>query len=142
MCGIIFALYSDERSKEYILNNVDSIKHRGPENTNVIDDEKEKYILGFHRLKIIGDPCFLEEVTKDYDIGNQPFITDNYTFACNGEIYNYKALTNAHNLEKSKIRSDVEIIAKLLEIDIEKNNYLETFNKIDGDFAFIFIYNW
>jgi len=106
MCGIIFALYSDERSKEYILNSVDSIKHRGPENTNVIDDEKEKYILGFHRLKIIGaakllskgqDPCFLEEVTKDYDIGNQPFITDNYTFACNGEIYNYKALTNAHN---------------------------------------------
>jgi len=149
MCGIIFALYSDERSKEYILNSVDSIKHRGPENTNVIDDEKEKYILGFHRLKIIGaakllskgqDPCFLEEVTKDYDIGNQPFITDNYTFACNGEIYNYKALTNAHNLEKTKIRSDVEIIAKLLEIDIEKNNYLETFNKIDGDFAFIFIY--
>ena len=129
MCGIIFALYSDERSKEYILNNVDSIKHRGPENTNIIDDEKEKYILGFHRLKIIGT-----------DIGNQPFITDNYTFVCNGEIYNYNALINAHNLDKLEIRSDVEIIPKLLEIDIEKNNYLETFNKIDGDFAFVFLY--
>jgi len=128
MCGIIFALYSNERSKEYILKNVDSIKHRGPENTQIIDNENNKYILGFHRLKIIGDS----------DIGNQPFISEKYTFACNGEIYNYKELANSHNVDG--LRSDVEIIAKLLEIGINNDNLSETFQKIDGDFAFVFLY--
>lgn len=140
MCGIIFALYADSESKKHIINNIDTIKHRGPENTSVVDtnidndidndNNSSGYILGFHRLKIIGNN----------DIGNQPFINDKYTFACNGEIYNYKALANSENIDSLELKSDVEIIAKLLNIDIENKTDLQTFEKIDGDFAFVFIY--
>jgi asparagine synthase (glutamine-hydrolysing) len=138
MCGIIFSLYSDETDKKIILQNVQSIKHRGPENTNIIDNKEDKYILGFHRLKIIGNN----------EIGNQPLLDKYWVFACNGEIYNYKDLSTGYDL--NNLRSDVEIIPKLLEIDINnwKNGqnksvndaFLKTFKKFDGDFACIYLY--
>lgn len=139
MCGIIFSLYSNSEEADKILKNVNLIKHRGPENTNVIDDKEDKYILGFHRLKII----------ENSEIGNQPLLDKYWIFACNGEIYNYKELAIGYNL--INLRSDIEIIPKLLEIDINNhkcefdknfinNAFSKTFQKLDGDFACVFIY--
>jgi asparagine synthase (glutamine-hydrolysing) len=127
MCGVVFSLFSNEEEKEMIIKNVNKIKHRGPENTTII--ETNSYVLGFHRLKIIGNS----------DIGNQPFVNDNWTFACNGEIYNYKELMIGHNIDS--LKSDVEIIPKLL-----NNNKMDVFSLInkfklfDGDFACVHLY--
>ncbi len=129
MCGVVFSLFSNEEEKEMIIKNIDKIKHRGPENTTIV--ENKSYVLGFHRLKIIGNN----------DIGNQPFVNDNWAFACNGEIYNYKELMIGHNIDS--LKSDVEIIPKILGQSSSYNDFslINKFKLFDGDFACIYIYN-
>jgi asparagine synthase (glutamine-hydrolysing) len=124
MCGVIFSLINCESDKELILEQINKIQYRGPDNTTTI--QTDKYFLGFHRLKIIGNN----------DTGNQPFVTDKWTFGCNGEIYNYKELMNGHHT--GPLKSDVEIIPKLLEGN--EHNAHKMIGLLDGDFAFVYVY--
>src|SRR5690606_21347103 len=61
------------------------ISYRGPDNT-VVKDFGPNGWMGFHRLKIMDLS----------DAGNQPLSYNNIHVVCNGEIYNYKELTNIY----------------------------------------------
>lgn len=76
--------------------------------------------MGFHRLAI----------NDLSDSGNQPFVMDNITLICNGEIYNHKELTIAYNIE-TKSNSDCEVILHLY----KKIGFDQTINLLDGVFA-------
>lgn len=121
MCGI-FALLNNH--DEILPNTIDmainKAKHRGPENTTIIN--KQGYVFGFHRLAINGiDP-----------ISNQPFDINNCLLMCNGEIYNHKKLFNLLNIKPST-NSDCEIIIHLY----RKYGIDTTLQMLDGVFSFI-----
>jgi len=125
MCGI-FAILNQEINnniyKSFLLG-----KKRGPENSIIIaGDESNNIILGFHRLAING----LDSIS------NQPINLNNITLICNGEIYNYKELSQNYNF-KLNTNSDCEVILHLyLKFGINK-----TLIMLDGVFAFILIDN-
>lgn len=125
MCGI-FALFNNDSSfsKEFIKEEFEKGKARGPENSVLVDNVKS--IFGFHRLAINGLNS----------ISNQPIIINDILLICNGEIYNYKELYSLLNVEPTT-QSDCEVIIHLyLKYGIE-----QTLQMVDGVFAFILLDN-
>ena len=130
MCGI-FGIISNtniniDKSKELFQMFTNS-SHRGPDNS-IFKHITNKILFGFHRL------C----INDRSKYGDQPFHLDQYPhlhLICNGEIYNYKELTEQHNftLESS---SDCEIILHMY----VKYGIEQTIKLLDGVFAFA-IYN-
>ena len=130
MCGISAIL---NNTQNYIETNVISssveksfnkAKHRGPDNSNILLDNDNNIIIGFHRLAING-----------LNSGaNQPLVIDDIILVCNGEIYNYKEIY--HQLQiKPLTDSDCEVIIHLYkQFGID---YL--LNVLDGVFAFILL---
>jgi asparagine synthase (glutamine-hydrolysing) len=114
MCGIFGCIGVLDAEKKQRVN--DALKHRGP------DGQYFKEIDGltfYHaRLSII-----------DVAGGNQPFETDKVALVFNGEIYNYKELIQAHQLEM-KTASDTEVIVHLFE-----KMGAACFQELDGMFA-------
>jgi len=126
MCGI-FALLNNNNNitKNYILEQFNLSKHRGPDNSITINNKHGNFI-GFHRLSING-------LSNE---SNQPFNINNIQLICNGEIYNYKELFNTI-IYKPTTSSDCEIIIYLYMLyGIEY-----TLNLLDGVFAFVLIDN-
>jgi asparagine synthase (glutamine-hydrolysing) len=126
MCGI-FAFLSKlgiilPINRECFINNCETTKHRGPDNTKYLDLNENKLLFGFHRLAI-------NDITST---GDQPLSLDNkYWLICNGEIYNHNELAQKYNL-KTKGHSDCEIILHLYKaFGIKK-----TLEEISGYFAF------
>lgn len=94
---------------------------RGPDMQRII--EKEKVILGFERLAIMG-------LTKE---GMQPFVLGDNAIVCNGEIYGFRKLKRELESEYTfKSDSDCEILLPLYE-----KYGLEMFRKLDAEFACI-----
>lgn len=124
MCGI-FALLNNNTdivTKEFIVDQFNEAKSRGPENSKI--NFLNKIFIGFHRLSINGLN----------DDSNQPFNINNIELICNGEIYNYKNLFQNINY-KPTTNSDCEIIIYLyINYGIEY-----TLNLLDGVFAFVLI---
>jgi asparagine synthase (glutamine-hydrolysing) len=124
MCGIFALFYSQSQNfKNYSTQCVDalqSIKHRGPDNTRVI--EHKNYFAGFQRLSI-------NDITEN---GNQPMFSDDKEIflLCNGEIFNYLDLAKKYNVVLTT-KSDCEIILRLYQIN---QLFVEELN---GDFAFL-----
>jgi len=121
MCGFVAAFgkyYSNE-----ILIHTDIIKHRGPDDIKYLFDDY--FGCGFVRLSII-----------DVEGGSQPISNENglIYLVCNGEIYNYKALSI--DLKKKghifKTKSDVEVILHLYEECGAK-----CIDRLEGMYAFI-----
>ena len=84
MCGFIFYQgknFSDKASIKYSLM---LMKHRGPDNTKIIIEKKNKVSIGFVRLSIV------DLSSKS----NQPLSYENkrYYIVFNGEIYNFEKL--------------------------------------------------
>lgn len=127
MCGIWGQLTKVGTDNLNLKRYAQSIKHRGPDETNVYDlnIDNININLTFHRLAIV-----------DIQNGHQPFV---YQFdkrkillVANGEIYNYKKLIEKFSLDTN---SDCEVILKLyLKIGIEETLFL-----LDGEFAFVLI---
>ena len=115
MCGIFFC--KDDKNN---INNLKFIQHRGPDSTDykIIDN----FFLGFHRLAING-------LNNN---SNQPLENNNVHLICNGEIYNYKELSNKYNITL-KTDSDCEIILHLY----QKIGLKDTIKILDGVFAFV-----
>ena len=121
MCGI--TAYIGEQSLILFNDYLKKIKHRGPDDTKIINIINKKYIhLGFQRLSI-----------NDLSLnGMQPMIMNNVHVICNGEIYNYKKLKKDNNFE-FKSSSDCEIILHMyLKYGIE-----HTIKNLHGVFAFV-----
>ncbi len=119
MCGFLFV--SDEKmSMEKLKKSMDSIVHRGPDETNVVD-KYGKWI--FHRLSIM-------DLSHN---GMQPFMLDGSVVICNGEIYNFRQ--HKKELEKKysfHSGSDCEILLPLY-----KEKGLDFFRELDAEFALV-----
>lgn len=132
MCGIWGLLDKNMIINNKIYDAFNSIKHRGPDNSNFSTREFQNYqiITGFHRLAIHdltvhgNQPFYLQ-------IGNRLIIT-----LVNGEIYNYTDLVAKYNLKDIiKSTSDCEVIPYIyMKYGIE-----ELVNNLDGEFAFSII---
>jgi asparagine synthase (glutamine-hydrolysing) len=149
MCGIIFSTIEPTEA-------FDLIKYRGPDNTTIehIDINSVTGYFGHHRLNII-------EVDNDSSVGNQPIkrivndsvndsvnnsVNDSVNdseiipfrngreaiiLVCNGEIYNYKELSEKYSMSP---QSDCEVI---IDCYLEDPENFVSMSKLDGDFAFI-----
>ena len=118
MCGI-FGIYGQDVPEDFS-KWIDTIKYRGPDNTNV--QIANDLILGFHRLAING-------LNKESD---QPMTQDDVTICCNGEIYNYKELAQQHGITLTT-GSDCEVLIPLY----RKFGLKETCKMIDAEFSLI-----
>lgn len=122
MCGI-FCLLNNRcgvapRDEEMAFTKGRS---RGPERSRIVQ-RGDQTTFGFHRLAING----LDKAS------DQPLTMKGCTLICNGEIYNYKELFKAIDVEP-ETNSDCEIIIhlyKLYGID-------HTLRLLDGVFAFV-----
>ena len=122
MCGIAGFISKNNFSKEeYIKNTLKSIKHRGPDEFGVFNENG--VCLLNTRLSII-----------DVAHGHQPFVSDdkNIYVVQNGEIYNYIEVQN--ELKDLGIRfdtnSDTEVILRAYE-----NFGIKCFERFNGMFA-------
>jgi len=123
ICGILHFENSGERVAERILTEMrETMIHRGPDDAgNYVTD---KIGLGIRRLAII-----------DLKTGHQPIHNEDKTVwvVCNGEIYNYRQLTQELTKRGHKFytKSDVEAIVHLWE---EKGP--ACVDDLDGEFGF------
>jgi asparagine synthase (glutamine-hydrolysing) len=115
-------MYEKVPDSNYLLNAFNKIKHRGPDNSNLI--KINDICIGTHRLSIINTS----------ESGNQPLELEKTYLICNGQIYNYKELSVLHNININNIRSDVDIILHMYNKNIPIN---EICKQLDGDFSFI-----
>jgi asparagine synthase (glutamine-hydrolysing) len=115
MCGIAWYLIDSEKARE----KSKLLKHRGPDQTIVKNHFNQLWV--FHRLAIINIDS----------IGMQPFHSNTSILICNGEIYNYKSLSN------DSLKSDCEIVLKLLDKTKSNDDIINQIAKLDGDFAFV-----
>ena len=124
MCGFLaefsFANYSltplEDFKKLLALS-----KHRGPDSSLVARDKH--YQLGFNRLSIL-------DLSSN---GNQPKKSPSSRFhlTFNGEIYNFKILSETYQLNNLESTSDTEVILHLL----DKIGFKKTINELNGMFA-------
>lgn len=99
MCGIV-GFYSERKDKEAIVKKMaDRIQHRGPDGEGYYVDDK--VALGHRRLSII-----------DLEGGKQPMYTEDekLVIVFNGEIYNYKELTEELKEYNFMTSSDTEVL--------------------------------
>ena len=122
MCGFVGIVSQNNKKFKNFKNLVDSLHHRGPDDSKIYEDEAIQ--LGFKRLSII-----------DIEKGSQPIFSKDkrYAMVFNGEIYNYNELKS--DLEAKGVNfftnSDTEV---LLESYIFwGKNFLD---KINGMYAF------
>ena len=125
MCGIFTLLNNNHTfSLDFIKNQFNNGKNRGPEFSKLVDFSFMKSIFGFHRLAING----LNEKS------NQPFVMDNIQLICNGEIYNYKQLYKMMGIT-GETDSDCEVIIHLY----KRYGIDQTLLMLDGVFAFVLL---
>lgn len=127
MCGI-FAILGKKFNKGKIKTMFNTLKPRGPDNSELISLNNNLIHLGFHRLSI-------NDLSS---LGNQPLYhpeNEKVILICNGEIYNYKDLIKKYNIDNYKSTSDCEIIVWLYKkIGIEN-----TIKELDGVFSFVLL---
>jgi asparagine synthase (glutamine-hydrolysing) len=105
MCGIAgFCDYSNKSSEEVLTNMMNSIRHRGPNDSGIsFKQYDDKQIgLGHRRLSIIDlSSC-----------GHQPMNYEHFEIVFNGEIYNYLEIRKELEQHgyKFKSHSDTEVI--------------------------------
>jgi len=127
MCGIC-GMYKrgdtkiNLTDKKQVSQMLSLLQHRGPDDEGIYTDEK--LLFGHRRLSII-----------DLEKGHQPMCNENNDICIvyNGEIYNYKELTQYLKRKGHTFRSssDTEVIIHLYE-DHNRN----CVNFLDGIFAF------
>jgi asparagine synthase (glutamine-hydrolysing) len=117
MCGIYFT----NCIKCDTLKNFDKLSKRGPDGSMILR-KNNKYFYGFHRLAIINPIIGV----------NQPIQYKNIVVLCNGEIYNWKTLSQLFDI---KVKSDCELLIYLY-FEFGKN-FKKVIQWLDGEFAII-----
>ncbi len=125
MCGLL--AYSDDAQKLKDFETLfQSLRHRGPDDTEILRVGNAEATMCFHRLAIM-DPT---------QKGHQPFQEENlgHVLICNGEIYNYLELKkNYHSTYRFKSESDCEVLVPMfLELGIAG-----LCNQLDAEFALV-----
>lgn len=102
MCGLL-AYSGDTQSLPEFQETFEKLRHRGPDDSEILSIANGMATLGFHRLAIM-DPT---------QKGHQPFVdeaTGNIAI-CNGEIYNYEILKRDFiDTYNFKSHSDCEVL--------------------------------
>lgn len=125
MCGI-FSILNNTFEKSKYTQAFSLGNKRGPENSVIeCGNIYNNIILGFSRLAINGFNNIESE---------QPFLIDNCSLICNGEIYNFSKLYQLLNVSP-KSKSDCEVIIHMY----KKYGIKQTLNLLDGVFAFVLI---
>ena len=125
MCGL-FASLGDATQLKNFEEVFSQLKHRGPDDSEIMKIDGGRATFGFHRLAIM-DPT---------QKGHQPFVDDQtgHVIECNGEIYNYEELKKIY--EKShvfKSHSDCEVLVPMYkELGIER-----LCQQLDAEFALV-----
>lgn len=121
MCGFL-VINDDQIDLAKFQEALDKAAYRGPDHQHICVNEGITW--GFNRLAI------MDLSSK----GNQPFVNQDCTLVCNGEIYNYPTLKTM--LEKEYIftsTSDCEVL-----IPLYKKYGIEILCKfLDAEFAFV-----
>ncbi|KAG5182899.1 putative asparagine synthetase, partial [Tribonema minus] len=121
MCGI--ACWFGDRS-EAIANASELLRPRGPDGSQMLIFAEGT--MTFHRLAII-----------NLDVsGMQPFEYEGAHFVATGEVYNYQQLGHF-----GELRSDVDVILRLIAADDSEGGVRNTCRSLDGDFAFVYSKN-
>ncbi len=127
MCGIVgfWSKKSFLELKNDLISAIDSVSHRGPDDTGIYLDEKEGIGLGHKRLSII-------DLSS---LGHQPMSTEDKSLYLiyNGEVYNFNIIKKQlMNLgEKFLSRTDTEVILKSF-----KKWGIKCLKKFNGMFSF------
>jgi asparagine synthase (glutamine-hydrolysing) len=124
MCGIFALLNNRTNLSSFDIERAfydGNAKKRGPDHSS-ISKPNMKMVLGFHRLAING-------LNAE---SNQPIVIGDISLICNGEIYNYRELYAAMNVEPTT-QYDCEVIIHLY----KKYGIEQTLQMLDGVFAFI-----
>ena len=128
MCGI-FAILKNEKSDnrgdilgQMLRRGLESIRHRGPDGSNIWVSADSSVGFGHVRLAIV-----------DLDTGSQPMsIEDGTTIIFNGEIYNYLELREELGPNLFVTTSDTEVILRAF-----KRWGADCVNHLRGMFAFL-----
>ena len=121
MCGISYIQnFSDTKNIKQILN---SMHERGPDDKDYII--LDNIFFGFSYLSITGS----------FKKTKQPYIGKKSILIFNGEIYNFKELTQELNL-KNKVKNNCD--TELLSACLEKYGVKKTLQKISGMWSFIY----
>lgn len=131
MCGIAGFIDKSSCNKNSELDRIitgmsDTLRHRGPDDKGAWVDENYGVALGHRRLSII-----------DISVaGHQPMESQSgrYIVVLNGEIYNFKALRKALELDGFKFcgHSDTEVMLA----QISRDGLEAALEKFNGMFAF------
>ena len=124
MCGFLaeFSFENQTCIESETFENILALsKHRGPDNTGVF--KEANFQLGFNRLAILDTS----------EKGNQPKVSPSgrYHMVFNGEIYNFKQLSELYQLNDLDSTSDTEVIIHLL----DKVGIQKTIGLLNGMFA-------
>lgn len=145
MCGILFYL-AEHPLSESELRKLDKLNNRGPDNTRHVSYDGGKHAY-FSRLAIIKPGGTNGSIQEWQDIsaeqtGIQPLeeiSSDNtirdggWKILCNGEIFNYKDLALEFGIDKSTLRTDIDLLLRLAaKWNREPEIWLK---KLNGDFA-------
>ena len=128
MCGIAGIFSRKAIRKEEIVAMTNALRHRGPDAQASTLNEHHTVALGHTRLSII-------DLSNN---ANQPMYSDGgrYGIVFNGEIYNFKAVRKAIELQQPQVRfatsSDTEVILHAYSLWNEK-----MMEHLDGMFAFV-----
>ena len=122
MCGIVGFISNSKKIDISI--GLDSLNHRGP-------DFKNKSTMNLSNKNITFGQTRLGIIDVDNPESNQPLYDDRYMMVFNGEIYNYKELSNQY-LNGKIFKSDTLVLFELLKKD------LSLINELKGMFAISF----
>jgi asparagine synthase (glutamine-hydrolysing) len=125
MCGLL-AYSGNVHELPDFETTFKQLRHRGPDDTEIIKTAQNEASLCFHRLAIM-DPS---------QKGHQPFIDqeDHHILMCNGEIYNFEILKHDYkNTYEFQSHSDCEVLVPMFKnLGIEK-----MCQHLDAEFALV-----
>lgn len=127
MCGIwVFCHKDDQPQTDSTYAKFQQLTNRGPDYSSF--QVYPGATVGFHRLSIVNSSFY----------GNQPFVIEDgdstFVFVCNGEIYNWTALSNKYGLSCT---NDCMVIP-LLYIQ-QEGRFEEVMGELKGEFAFVLL---
>lgn len=105
MCGLL-AYSGDATQFDSFEKKVNELRHRGPDDTEILKIDEGAATFAFHRLAIM-DPT---------QKGHQPFVDKDSgnVIMCNGEVYNFEKLKDIYkNSYEFKSESDCEVLVPM-----------------------------
>lgn len=152
MCSIVGLIdRSGQDVSDKIIVMLQSIRHRGPDGSGVLIDNKLRIAKKIEDLALsnvkgsigIGS-CRLEIIGGNEGIQPLSGCQNKIAIVFNGEIYNYKELSKRLLHHDFSTLTDTEVVVHLFEENLKDSNLVtatrKTMNQLDGMYAFALLY--